>query len=87
MTPENFFYWLQGFFELSGTTETLTKTQVLIIKDHMALVANKVTPERTDPEVNDQDKTVSAFKSDFDLSDAEQRNLMDVLRVNTCMSC
>ena len=45
MTTENFFYWLQGFFELSGTTNLNTE-QVQIIKDHMALVASKVTPER-----------------------------------------
>ncbi len=44
MTAEQFTYWLQGFFELSGTT-TLNEQQVKVVKDHIALVLNKVTPE------------------------------------------
>lgn len=44
MKPENFCYWLQGFFELSQT-ETLSKDQVDQIKSHMKLVFEKVTPE------------------------------------------
>ena len=43
MTAEQFTYWLQGFFELSGTT-TLNEQQVKILKEHIALVLNKVTP-------------------------------------------
>lgn len=35
--PENFFFWLQGFFELSEAKE-LTEKQIEIIKQHMALV-------------------------------------------------
>lgn len=45
MTPENFAYWLQGFFELAGT-DNLTPEQVKIVKDHLALVFTKVTPDR-----------------------------------------
>lgn len=37
MTPENFTYWLQGFFELTNTNE-LTEDQVKMIKQHLALV-------------------------------------------------
>ena len=44
MTAEQFTYWLQGFFELSRTT-TLNEQQVKIVKDHIALVLNKVTTE------------------------------------------
>jgi hypothetical protein len=51
MTPENFVYWLQGYFELSrrGTVDgniTLDSTQVKIIEDHLKLTFNKVTPTR-----------------------------------------
>jgi len=46
MNSLDFVYWLQGFFELSENKK-LTKKQVLIIKDHIALVLSKVTPERT----------------------------------------
>lgn len=45
MTPEQFTYWLKGFFEISNSEE-LTPTQVLIVKDHLNLVFNKVTPDR-----------------------------------------
>jgi hypothetical protein len=45
MTPENFCYWLKGFFELQSPTE-LTETQVAQIRDHLNLVFLKVTPER-----------------------------------------
>ena len=46
MTPENFTYWLQGFFEISNPNK-LDETQVQIIKDHLDLVFNKVTPDRS----------------------------------------
>lgn len=47
MTPENFTYWLQGFFEISSHTHGgLTHEQVQVIKDHLGLVFNKVTPNR-----------------------------------------
>ena len=37
MTPEQFIYWLQGFFEISNA-ETITKEQTEIIKNHLNLV-------------------------------------------------
>ena len=37
MTPRDFAYWLQGFFEIAGTDE-LTPDQVRMIKDHLNLV-------------------------------------------------
>ena len=43
MTAEQFTYWLQGFFELSGAT-TLNEQQVKVVKDHIALVLKKETP-------------------------------------------
>jgi hypothetical protein len=42
MTPEQFTYWLQGFFELSGTT-TLNEEQIVCIKEHIGLTLTKVT--------------------------------------------
>lgn len=45
MTPENFTYWLQGFFEISDSNN-LSETQVQIIKDHLDLVFDKKTPNR-----------------------------------------
>lgn len=38
MTDNEFFYWLQGFFELSGSTAPLTPEQADCIHRHIALV-------------------------------------------------
>lgn len=46
MSERDFVYWLQGFFELSGDLVLDTK-QCEIIKDHLALVLEKKTPERS----------------------------------------
>lgn len=42
MTADQFCYWLQGFFEVSGQT-TLTEPQVSVIKEHLQLVFKKET--------------------------------------------
>lgn len=46
MTPENFCYWLQGLFEV-GKPKVLTEEQVEEIRNHLALVFHKVTPDLT----------------------------------------
>lgn len=43
MTSEQFIYWLQGYFEISQSTK-LNEEQVKIVKDHLGLCFNKVTP-------------------------------------------
>ena len=45
MTPEQFAYWLQGYFEISNNKK-LDNKQIQIIKDHLKLVFDKKTPER-----------------------------------------
>lgn len=45
MSPENFIYWLQGYFEISGNKK-LNESQVQVIKDHLKLVFDKQTPHR-----------------------------------------
>jgi len=50
MSPEQFTYWLKGFFEISDTNN-LSEKQVQIIRDHLNLVFNKVTPERKDENI------------------------------------
>jgi len=45
MTSEQFTYWLQGYFEISDS-KMLSSRQTQIIKDHLDLVFNKVTPDR-----------------------------------------
>ena len=48
MTAENFCYWLNGYLELTNNSvySGLTTPQLQIVKDHLDLVFNKVTPKR-----------------------------------------
>jgi len=48
LSPDNFAFWLQGFFELSGAT-TLNEQQVQVVKEHLALVMTKTTPSTVQP--------------------------------------
>jgi len=41
MTPKNFCYWLQGYFELGATS--ITEEQCSVIKEHLNLVFKKET--------------------------------------------
>jgi hypothetical protein len=55
MTPERFTDWLQGFVEIQQS-ESITDTQWLIIKDHLKLVFDNKTPNRSlYPHINIQD--------------------------------
>lgn len=45
MTSNDFTYWLQGYVEITNGAQP-DATQWAIIKDHLALVFNKVTPKR-----------------------------------------
>ena len=47
MTPEQFAYWLQGALEVIDPKYGLDAKQVQVIRDHLALVFEKVTPERS----------------------------------------
>jgi hypothetical protein len=61
MTPENFVYWLQGYFEINdaagasttsvtpGTLKYLNEKQIQVIKDHLKLVLEKKTPDKKLP--------------------------------------
>jgi hypothetical protein len=46
MTPEQFCYWLQGLMEV-GKPTSLSEEQTQQVKDHLALVFEKVTLERS----------------------------------------
>lgn len=45
MNSENFAYWLKGYFEISDSKK-LDEKQVQIIKDHLNVVFDKITPNR-----------------------------------------
>lgn len=44
MTEENFLYWLQGYFEISGET-TFTIDQLRIVEDHLKLIPDSPIKE------------------------------------------
>lgn len=67
MNTQDFCYWLQGYFELSGVDEGLFKEQVLVIKEHLQLVFKKETvktvPDLTDEKLQDlKDRLYGAGK-------------------------
>ena len=64
MDSKDFTYWLQGFFEISDAKK-LDEKQVQIIKDHLGLVFNKVTPNRN--ETPKQDLPQGSKFEGFDL--------------------
>lgn len=48
MAPQEFCYWLQGFFELKKTIDHCdgaTPETMQMIEDHLKLVFDKVTPD------------------------------------------
>jgi len=44
MSAEMFCYWLQGHFELNPDLKELDEKQIQIIKEHLKLVFNQITP-------------------------------------------
>jgi len=46
VTPRDFCYWLQGFFEINNPI-TIDPIELDIIKDHLKLVFRKETPDRS----------------------------------------
>jgi len=58
MTPENFCYWLQGYYEMVGTYK-LNEEQQKMVFEHHQLAFNKVTPtsiKKETPTVNNSFK-------------------------------
>lgn len=47
MQPNEFCYWLQGFFERNGTYATLNDSQIAVVKEHLQLVIHKETLKET----------------------------------------
>lgn len=52
MNYEQFAIWLHGFLEISNA-ETINKQQTQIIKDHLALLFEKKTPDRSKKKEDD----------------------------------
>jgi hypothetical protein len=46
MTPEQFCYWLQGLLECKSEGDFLTLAETRSVRDHLATVFEKRTPDR-----------------------------------------
>lgn len=90
MTAEQFTYWLNGFFELSGAT-TLNEQQVKIVRDHIALVMKKETPQYTgitiapnNPNLKWYPATATPEKIEVTCNTVVQDTILDVPTNLTC---
>lgn len=67
MTTQNYCYWLQGFFEISGE-EKLTANQIKIIKNHLNLVKKCWEPKQEDkPNFPIEDFAMDLLPEDLDI--------------------
>ncbi len=84
MNTQDFCYWLQGYFELSGTDEGLPKEQVEVIKEHLQLVFKKQTVQT----VNETMKSVSEKRFNMPLLTEEEMNRVadNIRRLRGCES-
>jgi hypothetical protein len=82
MTAEQFTYWLQGFFELSGAT-TLNEQQVKVVKDHIALVLKKETIQYTGITIAPNNPNIKLYPTN-NYSTVVQDSLVDVPTNLTC---
>jgi hypothetical protein len=65
MSPEQFTFWLQGFFELTDSNK-LSANQVKMIKEHLGLVFSKVTPPlEQKPKQSELDKILEKASKEF----------------------
>jgi hypothetical protein len=72
MTPENFCYWLQGYFDLQETGLTFSDKQMGEVKNHLKLVFKKETPRIYKPTTfNHQEWEEQAGKVLSDAKDCE----------------
>jgi hypothetical protein len=72
MSPQDFCYWLQGFLEMTDTNK-MSEKQVLMIREHLKLVFNKVTPTSPDFDVAKFQKTIDEKIKEFEKRDEEAK--------------
>ena len=73
MSPENFTYWLSGFFEISHHSDgpkALNEEQVEEIRNHLNLVLKKVTPEISSTK---ETQVPPPFLEQFKIDEEEKR--------------
>lgn len=82
MTPENFCYWLQGMLEIVDP-KSLDEKQIAVIKDHLSLVLNKITPDRYDASVGDlicESDSKEACENSDEMSELDEAEFKEKLK-------
>jgi len=86
LDPLSFCYWLQGHFELNDTN-SLDEVQVQMIRDHLQLVFNKVTPNRTEAKISSSEDIKKLEKTIHDeMNKAVMINVNPLETMSFCMS-
>ncbi len=79
MSPEQFTFWLQGFFELTDS-KNLSANQVKMIKEHLGLVFIKVTaPLDQKPKGFNDDSIAAEDLFPLPLSKEDSKKIQDLL--------
>jgi hypothetical protein len=65
MNYEKFAIWLHGFLEISNAEE-INKNQTQIIKDHLALLFEKKTPDRSEEKFFNDPNHYIDLNTEFD---------------------
>ncbi len=72
MTSRDFAYWLQGFFEISGS-ESITEEQTSVIKNHLKLVfVHEIDPSMGDQSHQDNLNNIHGNLDHTGLSNSSQ---------------
>ena len=80
MTAEQFTYWLQGFMEVADPA-ILGERETQMIKDHLKLVFDKQTPDRSLPSIQHRD----GFRiTPYQITCDDNNNFPDLMTTPVC---
>lgn len=74
MTPEQFCYWIQGLLECKTGDEPLSLKETQAVRDHLAIVFTKVTPDRSGELTTEQQKALHFQKRKEDFRERQISN-------------
>ena len=84
MNYEQFAIWLHGFLEISDT-ETINEQQTQIIKDHLALLFEKKTPDRSKKKQDDPFENFKKLAEEWEKDNQKIRNIQNTLLMLLCL--
>ncbi len=78
MTSDQFYFWLKGFIDITDVEDTIKDIQWTIIKDHLAVVFTKVTPDRKEEKKPDNEFDPEQLKKIFE--ELREKPVLPILR-------